>query len=162
MTDKSPRIPCSNRSARERVPLIGTRATADFHQGAQPSCCNPDAVYMAAPEFTPASTETLLPRGSHPYMVRETMANALMDWLPWSWRSSRTLATSAPTAPKLRRTPWRIGSGASWRVARAGMDAHAPRGAVIDGDEDRRLAFAGRDANRVGATHLVDPRRGTS
>ena len=54
----------------KRVPLIGTEATADFHQGAQPSCCNPDAVYMAAAEITPASPEKLLPHGSHPYTVR--------------------------------------------------------------------------------------------
>jgi putative transposase len=70
MTDISPRTPCSNRSADERVPLIGTKATADFHQGAQSTCCNPDAVYMAATEIMPASTEKLLPRGSHPYRVR--------------------------------------------------------------------------------------------
>ena len=64
----------------KRVPLIGTEATADFHQGAQPSCCNPDAVYMAAAEIMPASTETLLPRGSHPYMVRERgRTAALLD-----------------------------------------------------------------------------------
>jgi len=77
MTEKSPRTPCSDRSAFERVPLIGTKATADFHQGAQPPCCNPDAVYMAATEIMPASTGILLPRGSHPYMVRATMANAI-------------------------------------------------------------------------------------
>ncbi len=70
MTDLSPRTPCSDRSALQCVPLIGTKATADFHQGAQRSCCNPDAVYMAAAEITPASPETPLPRGSHPYMVR--------------------------------------------------------------------------------------------
>ena len=71
--------PASDRSARERVPshrrcasgaTIGTEATADFHQGAQLPCCNPDAVYRAAAEIMPALTETLLPRGSHPYMVR--------------------------------------------------------------------------------------------
>ena len=77
MTDTSPRTPCSNRSARKRVPLIGTKATADFHQGAQPPCCNPDAVYMAAAEIMPASTDTPLPRGSHPYMVRATMASGI-------------------------------------------------------------------------------------
>lgn len=70
MTDISPRTPCSNRSALQRVPLIGTKATADFHQGAQRSCCKSDAVYMAAAEITPASPETPLPRGSHPYTVR--------------------------------------------------------------------------------------------
>jgi hypothetical protein len=32
---------------------------------------------MAAAEIMPASTDTPLPRGSHPYMVRETLANAV-------------------------------------------------------------------------------------
>jgi hypothetical protein len=34
MTDISPGTPCSNRSALQRVPVIGTQATADVHQGA--------------------------------------------------------------------------------------------------------------------------------
>ena len=51
----------------ERAPLIGTKATADFHQGAQLMCCNPDAVYIAATEIMLASNKTPLPRGSHPY-----------------------------------------------------------------------------------------------
>ena len=46
------------------------------HQGAQPPCCNPDAVYMAATDIMPASTETPLPRGSHPYTVRGPLATA--------------------------------------------------------------------------------------
>ena len=45
--------------------------TLTLHQGAQPPCCNFDAVYMAATEITPASTEKPLPRGSHPYMMRQ-------------------------------------------------------------------------------------------
>lgn len=69
-TDTSPRTPCSNRGATERVPLIGTKATADFHQGAQLPCCNPAAVFMATTEITPASPERPLPRGSHPYKVQ--------------------------------------------------------------------------------------------
>jgi len=68
MTDISPRTPCSDPSALQRVPLIGTKATADFHQGAQRSCSKSDAVYMAAAEITPASPEKPLPRRSHPYM----------------------------------------------------------------------------------------------
>ena len=70
MTDRSPRTPGSNRSALERVPLIGTFAVADFHQGAQSKHCNFDAVYMAAADQVPASTEKPLPRRSHPYMVQ--------------------------------------------------------------------------------------------
>lgn len=70
MTDISPRTPCSDRSALQRVPLIGTKATADFHQGAQRSCCKSDAAYRAAAEITPASPEKPLPRRSHPYRVR--------------------------------------------------------------------------------------------
>ena len=46
------------------------RSDRGLHQGAQPPCCNPDAVYMAATDITPASPEKPLPRGSHPYMVR--------------------------------------------------------------------------------------------
>ncbi len=76
MTDQSPRTPCSNRSATERVPLIGTKATAELHQGAQPPRCNPDAVYMAATEMTSAATEKPLPSGSHPYMVRGQWSSA--------------------------------------------------------------------------------------
>jgi len=68
MTDISPRTPCSNRSALQSVPLIGTKATADFHQGAQRSCSKSDAAYRAAAEITPASPEKPLPRRSHPYM----------------------------------------------------------------------------------------------
>jgi len=64
MTEISPRTPCSNRSASERVPLIGTKATADFHQGAQPPGCNPDAVYMAATEITPAQPKRPCPAGA--------------------------------------------------------------------------------------------------
>ena len=75
LTDMSPGTPCSDRSAPRRAPLIGTNATADFHRGAQPSCCNPAAVDMAAPEIMPALTETPLPRGSHPFTVRATLAN---------------------------------------------------------------------------------------
>jgi hypothetical protein len=41
-----------------------------------------------------------------------------MYWLPWSWRTERPWATFLPNAPKLWRTPWRIGSSASKRVAR--------------------------------------------
>ncbi len=47
MTDISPGTPCSNRSALQRVPSIGTKATADVHEGAQPSCSKSDAAYMA-------------------------------------------------------------------------------------------------------------------
>ena len=77
MTETSPRTPCSDRSATKRVPLIGTEATADIHQGAQPPCCNPDAVYMAATVTMPTSTEKPLPRGSHPYRVQEQWSNAI-------------------------------------------------------------------------------------
>ena len=55
------------------------------HQGAQPPCCNPDAVYMAAAEIMPASTDTPLPRGSHPYTVqanRRGMLPELLDQIP--------------------------------------------------------------------------------
>ena len=64
MTDISPRKPCSNRSATKRVPLIGTNATADIHQGVQKTLCNSDDVYMATTEITPASTENLLSAGA--------------------------------------------------------------------------------------------------
>ena len=33
-----------------------------------------------------------------------------MYWLPWSWRRVSPVAASLPNAPKLRRTPCRIGS----------------------------------------------------
>ena len=70
MAKISPGTPGSNRSAAARVSLIGTFAVADFHQGAQSKHCNFDAVYMAAADQVPASTEKPLPRGSHPYTVR--------------------------------------------------------------------------------------------
>jgi hypothetical protein len=38
---------------------------------------------------------------------------------PWSCRSFNPRATAAANPPKWRRTPWRIGSNASKRVARA-------------------------------------------
>ena len=47
-----------------------------IHQGAQQRCTS-DAVYMAAPDQTPALTDPHLPSGRHPYMVRVTMANDL-------------------------------------------------------------------------------------
>ena len=72
------RTPCSNRSALQRVPLIGTFAVADFHQGVQSKYCNFDAVYMAAADQVPASTEKPLPRGSHPYTV-QAQARKLMN-----------------------------------------------------------------------------------
>ena len=63
MTDRSPRTPGSNRSAFERVSLIGTVAVADFHQGTQSKHCNFDAVYMAATEITPSiNRKALAPR----------------------------------------------------------------------------------------------------
>ena len=64
MTDTSPRTPCSDRSAVKRAPLIGTKATADFHQGAQSPCCIADAVYMAVTEVMPDSTENPCPAGA--------------------------------------------------------------------------------------------------
>ena len=50
-----------------------------------------------------------------------------MYWLPWSWRTARPWATFLANAPKLCRTPWRIGSSASKRVARraAWMPTHS-------------------------------------
>jgi len=101
MTEKSPRTPCSDRSAFERVPLIGTKATADFHQGAQPPCCNPDAVYMAATEIMPASIEILLPHGSHPYRVRPAM-NLRGQRIPRTY--GRRGERHVPALPALRRT----------------------------------------------------------
>jgi len=49
-----------------------------IHQGAQHSCKS-DAVYMAATDQTPKSIDQHLPSGHHPYMVRETMANAVAN-----------------------------------------------------------------------------------
>src|SRR5688500_17787936 len=41
--------------------------------------------------------------------------------------------------------------------AAAGMDADAPGGAVVNGDEHRGLALAGHDAGQVGTPHEIDP-----
>ena len=48
-------------------------------------------------------------------------------WLPWSWRNARPEATPSAKAPKQARTPCRIGSSASKRVARraAWMPMHS-------------------------------------
>ncbi len=50
-----------------------------------------------------------------------------MYWLPWSCRTLRPEAISAAKPPKRCRTPWRIGSSASKRVARraAWMPTHS-------------------------------------
>src|SRR5512147_2944147 len=40
-----------------------------------------------------------------------------IEFGPWSCRSMRPAATSLPTAPKYRRTPWRTGSRAWKRLA---------------------------------------------
>ena len=48
-------------------------------------------------------------------------------WLPWSWRTARPQAASLANAPKQRRTPWRIGSSASKRIARTGGARHPGR-----------------------------------
>ena len=106
MTDISPRTPCSNRSATERVPLIGTKATADFHQGAQPPCCNPDAVYMAATEITPASPERPLPCASHPYTVQGERAGAQEPRRRPRQSRGRWPGGSISTAPQATQT-WR-------------------------------------------------------
>ena len=108
MTDISPvRLGARTYSAAQPHPCFGPerlearaidrdQGDRGFHQGAQPPCCNPDAFgaafepvalaphYMAAPETTPASTEKLLPRGSHPYTVQG----------PWRTRGAR--AASMP------------------------------------------------------------------
>ena len=57
----------------DSLPLRGPALT---HQGAQPPCCRSDAAYMAPADITPASTETPLPRGSHPYLVARRKADA--------------------------------------------------------------------------------------
>src|SRR3954452_2884274 len=71
-----------------------------------------------------------------------------MYWLPWSWRTDRPRAASFANAPKWRRTPWRIGSSASKRVARtaAWIPTH---------DEHGGLSLAGP----VGGPHFVYPVR---
>jgi transposase len=98
MTDISPRTPCSDRSALQRVPLIGTKATADFHQGAQRSCCKSDAVYMAAAEITPASPEKPLPRGSHPYTVRGQSRASLLEGAAGIFERGGKAASAAEVA----------------------------------------------------------------
>ena len=63
---------------------------------------------------------------------------------------------SLANPPKCRRTPWRIGSSASKRVARElGVDADAFGGAMIHRDEHRRLAFAGERRRQIGSPHGV-------
>jgi hypothetical protein len=76
MTDISPRTPCSNRSACERVPLIGTKATADFHQGAQPPCCN------QTPYTWPQ------PKSCQHQPKRSCPAGAIHTWFERQWRPS--------------------------------------------------------------------------
>ena len=62
MTDISPRTPCSDRSALERVPLIGTKATADFHQGAQPRAADQTPYTWPQPKSRQHQPKTLAPR----------------------------------------------------------------------------------------------------
>ena len=61
--------PCSDRSTRECVPLIGTRAPADFIRAR--SCHAADQTPYTWPRPTrPTYRTTPLPRGSHPHTVR--------------------------------------------------------------------------------------------
>jgi hypothetical protein len=104
MTGASTRTPCSNQSALQRAPLIGTKSTADIHQGAQQPRCNTDAVYMAATKITPISIENLLPRRSHPYMVRET--NGMGGWPPRRQPAGTTRDISHSTVARSGWTPY--------------------------------------------------------
>ena len=102
------------------------RSDRGLHQGAQPPCCNPDAVYMAATDITPASPEKPLPRGSHPYTVRARWATGRArgrtggaaevgraepvtgrDLAPHGVLAGglRPLAALRPLRPQLRRSP---------------------------------------------------------
>jgi hypothetical protein len=56
------------------VPLIGTHTSGGRSSG-RADYRKSDAEYMAAPDQLPNIT-SLLPRGSHPYRVRVTMARA--------------------------------------------------------------------------------------
>ena len=127
MTDMSPRTPCSDRSAHQRVPshrrcasgaTIGTFAVADFHQGAQPPCCIPDAVYIAATEIMPPSTETLLSHGSHPYTVRATVGDAA---------AAGTRGVSGSTTRSIRGRIWAGCRDCAWPGVTCGAARHWSR-----------------------------------
>ena len=69
---------------------------------------------------------------------------------------ARPRATSSANLPKWRRTPWRIGSSASKRVARAcGMDADTFGRAMIHRNEHRGVAFTGEGGGQIGSPHGV-------
>ena len=53
----------------------------------------------------------------------------LMYWEPWSWRMARPAAARSRTPPKRARTPWRMGSRASKRVAR--REAWIPTSSLV-------------------------------
>jgi hypothetical protein len=65
--------------------------------------------------------------GSMPRKASSVWKSWATYWLPWSWRSFRPLAIPSAKAPKPARTPCRIGSRASKRVARraAWMPMHS-------------------------------------
>ncbi len=73
----------------------------------------------------PSGARTKAGELSAPRKRTSRWKSRLMYWLPWSWRILRPVATSLPNAPKLRRTPCRIGSSASWRVAAALGPTHS-------------------------------------
>ena len=75
MVDTSQRTPCSDRSASERVPLIGTKATAEFIRARSHRAADQTPYTWPQPTKRQDRNEAHLPRGRHPYMVRETMAN---------------------------------------------------------------------------------------
>ena len=103
-----------------------------IHQGAQHRCIA-DAVYMAAPDQMPDLTVSPLPHGRHPYMVRETMANAA---IPDMSSSGRCLARELAKLIERRGQPGRRGSD-----NRCPAGDWAPPNLLRGGDELTRNAI---------------------
>ena len=67
--------PCSDRSTSKRVPLIGIPTPADFIRARGQSTAQQTPHTWPRPTRCLEPNQRPLPRGSRPYMVRETMAN---------------------------------------------------------------------------------------
>ncbi|MGX0904831.1 hypothetical protein ACSSV8_003425, partial [Roseovarius sp. MBR-79] len=95
-------------------------------------CCNSDAVYMAATEIMPASTENLLPRGSHPYMVRVSGPNTASIGL----RPARDLRAASGLRQTRSSTGRNSSHGTTASISTSG--GHAWHQGSHGGPKDRR------------------------